>query len=274
MLRLYAATAVALVAIASFSFWESIYSDRFEDSSVTAEEFGKRFDKVPMAVGPWIGSEMKVEKATLEMAGAVNHVSRRYVNAETNQSVDLWLIVGHAREICRHTPDICYPSQGYSQVGTRVKQRIEPVGEAENPAMFFTAKFRNESTAGNRNERVFWAWNGNEEGKYQWEAPDYQKQYYGNNRALYKMYFTAQIADSNEEIPQNVAVGFAKLMIPEVNKALFPEHYKREAPATDSIDSTAAKLDASATPAVPPVGAAEAPAPSAETPVAAEPAAK
>ena len=93
MLRLYLATAVALVVITGFTYWEGIYSDRFASSSVTAEQFGKLFDKVPMAVGPWVGTEMKAEKATLEMAGAVRHVSRRYVNSENNQTVDLWLIV-------------------------------------------------------------------------------------------------------------------------------------------------------------------------------------
>jgi hypothetical protein len=246
MLRLYAATAAALFAIAGFTYWESIYSDRWVTSNVTAEDFGKRFSNVPMTVGPWVGSEMKAEKATLEMAGAVSHVSRRYVNAETNQSVDLWLIVGHARDICRHTPDICYPSQGYAQIGTRVKHRIEPTGDSEHPATFFTAKFRNESAAGGHIERVFWAWNGNEPGKDQWEAPEYQKQFYGNNRALYKMYFTAQMVDADEDIPQNVAVDFAKLMIPEINKALFHERYKSEAPAADSTSDSASAEPAAA----------------------------
>src|SRR5262245_37561504 len=123
MLRLYAPAAVAFVLIGGLTYWESIYSDRFVSTSVTAEEFGKRFANVPLEVGNWVGTDTKVEGATLAQAGAVSHVSRRYVNQDTKQQVDLWLIVGHAREICRHTPDICYPSQGYSQLGTRVKHR-------------------------------------------------------------------------------------------------------------------------------------------------------
>ena len=116
---------------------------------------------------------------------------------------------------------------------------------------------------------MFWAWNGNEEGKDQWEAPepksmwawlpvksDGPKTYYGNNRALYKMYFTARMADAEEDIPQNLAVDFAKLMIPEVNKALFPERYhgtesEAPAPAATSAESSAAKPDAGAAEAAP-----------------------
>ena len=264
MLRLYLAAAIALAAIGSLTYWESIYSDRWVSSSMTAEEFGKRFANVPMAVGPWVGTDMKAEKETLEMAGAVNHVSRRYVHSETNQSVDMWLIVGHSRDICRHTPDICYPSQGYAQIGTRVQQPIEPPADGEPRVMFFTAKFRNESEAGGHLERVFWAWNGNVEGKDQWEAPSYQKQHYGNNRALYKMYFTAQMGDAEEDVSENVAVDFAELMIPEVNRALFPDRYKGEAPR-DGSDAGAdqampAPLASDLAPAVPETSAAEAPA--------------
>src|SRR5262245_32457037 len=129
MLRLYAPAAAAIVLNAGLTYWESIYSDLFVSSSVTAEEVGKRFANVQKDLGNWNSTDMKAEAATLAQAGAVNPVSRRYVNQDTQQSVDLWLIVGHAREICRHTPDICYPSQGYSQLGTRVKHRIEPPGD-------------------------------------------------------------------------------------------------------------------------------------------------
>jgi hypothetical protein len=269
MLRLYAPVAVALLAIVGFTAWEAVLSDRFVSSSMTAEEFGKRFEQVPMDIGPWKGTNMIAEKATLEIAGAVNHVSRRYVNQDTKQEVDMWLIVGHARDICRHTPDICYPSQGYSQIGTRVKQRIEPPTDSQHPGTFFTAKFHNESSLGNKIERVFWSFNGNEEGKDEWEAPESDgvfawlpsksagpKNYYGNNTALYKMYFTAPMSDTDEDIKQNVAIDFAELALPLINKALFPERY-----AADHPDEAAAEAAATATPpATEPAAASAAPA--------------
>ena len=39
--------------------------------------------------------------------------SREYKNAITGETVGIWLIVGHAKDIMRHTPDICYPSSGF-----------------------------------------------------------------------------------------------------------------------------------------------------------------
>jgi hypothetical protein len=256
MIRLYAPVAVAVVAIVSLTAWAAHYSDRFTSSSMTAEEFGKRFARVPKdntespALGDWVGQDMEVEGATLEQAGAVSHVSRRYVNPKyPGRHVDLWLIVGHARDIVRHTPDICYPSQGYSQIGATIKYTVTPPADEEHPGDFFTAKFRNESNSGMKTERVFWAWNGNdpEGGRDDWEAPESQKLHFGPNRALYKMYFTSEMQADDEEPGKNLAVEFAKIMIPEINRALFPERYGLVAPADAAASDPAAEpLEAAA----------------------------
>jgi hypothetical protein len=243
MLRLYVPVAVTVVLIASLTFWESIYSDRFRSSSVTAEEFGKRFADVPKEVGDWVGTDQEVAGETLEVAGAVNHVSRKYVNTATNQEVDLWLIVGHSRDIGRHTPDICYPSQGFAQDGAKQKQKIEVAGEegVQREATFFTARFRHETALGGGGplQRVFWAWNPNTAEESQWIAPDSQRTYFGNNPALYKMYFTATMPDRDQPIAESAAMDFAKIMIPEVNRALFPERYG-QASAESSVEAEGA----------------------------------
>jgi hypothetical protein len=222
MTRLYIPTAVAVVLIAALTWQEAKYSDRFNDSSITAAQFGQRFVNVPRVVGPWEGVDQAVSGEVLSVAGAVSHVNRTYVNVNTQEEVDLWLIVGHSRDVCRHTPDICYPSQGFAQIGSALKHVIKlPDGEE---ATFNTSKFRNESSEGLRARRVYWAWNGNDEEHQVWEAPDYTKLHFGNNRALYKLYFTYTIPPrKDDDINDNPATEFAKLMIPRINAVLFPE---------------------------------------------------
>jgi hypothetical protein len=250
MLRVYAPAAVALLAIVSLTVFEAKFSDRFSSSAVTAEEFGKRFADIPKVVGPWMGVDMKESKETLKMAGAVRHVSRRYTNQDNNTSVDLWLIVGHSRDVCRHTPNICYPSHGYAQRGAVVKQQIIPPSTPDDVATFFTAKFTDDSPTGRKISRVFWAFNGNTEGKYKWEAPEPKslfswlpvkstgpKTYYGNNAALYKMYFTTE-TDLEEPVGESTAIEFAELMLPRINQALFPERYPGAATSDDSAGAS------------------------------------
>jgi hypothetical protein len=260
MFRLYVPVAVTVVLIASLTFWESVYSDRFTGSSMDAAEFGKRFANVPKEVGPWIGTDNEVSEETLQAAGAVNHVSRTYANRDTGQKVDLWLIVGHARDIVRHTPDICYPSNGFAQDGTAQKQSIE--AEDGSSSMFNTARFRQESILGDGGpiRRVFWAWNANKPDEKEWVAPESQRVYFGNNTALYKMYFTSSMNDRDELVMDNNAVAFAKVMIPEVNKALFPELYPAASPSSNDenepaeAETTATEPDSAASVETPAAG--------------------
>lgn len=222
MLRIYVPVAVTMVLLVSLTIVEAQFSDRWTDSSISAEEFGKRFANLPMEVGAWVGTDEEVKDETLEVAGAVNHVSRYYLNDSTNERVDIWLVVGHARDIGRHTPDVCYPSQGFAQDGDKLKQHIEASGE--EPATFFTARFRSESNPG-RPTRVFWAWHANQTPEDQWEAPDNTRLAFGNNTALYKLYFTSNMSDKNQPITENIGYEFAKIMLPVINRTLFPERY-------------------------------------------------
>lgn len=243
MLRLYVPVAVTVVLIASLTFWESVYSDRFTDSSISAAEFGKRFENVPKEVGPWVGTDNEVKEEIRKAAGAVNHVSRTYVNKETGQKADLWLIVGHARDINRHTPDICYPSQGFAQDGTTQKEAI--VADDNSNSMFNTARFRQESPLGNGGPivRVFWGWNANRPDEKEWIAPESQRRHFGNNTALYKMYFTSSMPDRDEPVADNNAMAFAKMMIPKVNKALFPELYPSTPSAAPTEESETVEVE-------------------------------
>jgi hypothetical protein len=244
MARLYVPTAVAVFLLFVLTWKEAQYSDRFRDSSVSEMEFESRFSKVPKTLGPWKGKDVGVTEEVLEVAGAVSHVNRTYVNEDTGEVVDLWLIVGHSRDICRHTPDICYPSQGFSPIGTPVQQKIV-LSDGEE-AGFNTAKFRNESPQGLVERRVFWSWNANREGQQSWEAPEpgWQRLHFGNNSGLYKLYFTFTLPRGKDEIVDNPAVRFAKAMLPEINRALF-----EDAPSKSAGDpGAAAEKSAAAAP--------------------------
>lgn len=223
MQRIYIPVGVTLVLLATLTVVEANFSDRWSETNVSAEEFGKRFANLPKELdGGWIGVDNEVADKTLETAGAVSHVSRTYENPETNERVDVWLVVGHARDIGRHTPDVCYPSQGFAQDGDKMKQTIE--ASAEKPATFFTARFRREDQPGAAT-RVFWAWNANEAPEDAWEAPGNTRLQFGNNKALYKLYFTSNMSDRNQAIQDNVGYRFAKKMLPVINRTLWPERY-------------------------------------------------
>lgn len=218
---------VAIVLIVTMTLLEARVSDRFTTSSMQAADFVERFENVPREFGNWRGVDQDVDEQVKQTAGAVGHVSRQYTNTETGDRVDLWLIVGHARDIVRHTPNICYASSGFRQVVSTTRFPFDVPGM---DAEFRTAQFSKEDVHGRSRVRVFWGWNGNEPGKQKWEGPDGARMYYGNNRALYKMYFTAPVMDDEEQASDSIAYQFGREILPLINQALFPEEASGAAP--------------------------------------------
>lgn len=224
---------LAVVLIAATTVVEGVFlRDRWGEPGVEAAELGKRFAKVPKKIGNWTGIDLPVEEDVQERSGAVNFVSRRYTNSENGQFVDLWLIIGHSRDIIRHTPDICYASSGFHQQGSVLRHTVYYDDDKE--ARFFTSKFQKEDELVRRMDRVFWAWNHPDIEK--WDAPEKPRYHYGMaTRTLYKMYFTSSVRSDEDTVDESPAAEFAALILPAIDAALF----------SDDVDSPA---DAAAMP--------------------------
>lgn len=212
--------AAAGVLMVGLTFAEARFSDRWAGSNVKSEDFAKRFARVPMTIGDWEGEDLPVEEAVRKKCGAVGYVSRVYRNQITNEEVTLWLIVGHARDICRHTPDICYPSSGFykqSQDNSPYTFAVEGIA----PANFWTNSFIREDPTHRALMRVFWAWyKPDESHEVIWQSPGVARWEFGNSRALYKMYFSAQMNNPTQTADQSSCVKFAEEFLPIVQNAL------------------------------------------------------
>jgi hypothetical protein len=234
--------------IVSLCFYEGMYlKDRWGEPGAEAAAMGQRFKNVPKKIGNWVGEDQPVDEQNRKTAGAVNYVSRFYRNEETGREVRLWLIVGHSRDIVRHTPNICYPNAGFRQDSPEIRHQV-PL-EGKEPAQFYTAKFIKENALGRVAERVFWAWNHPETNK--WESPESARHHYGLSKALYKVYFTSNVLGDEKTVGDNIAAEFAEVMLPEIDKALFPEAGAETSTTEDASESTADEEAAAETTAAP-----------------------
>ncbi|MCH2114642.1 MAG: EpsI family protein [Pirellulales bacterium] len=239
--------AAAFLLIISLSLVEGVMRDRWAEPGAEAAELGERFKNVPMQIGDWQGENLPVDEVTRSTAGAVRYVSRRYVHNDTQNTVRIWLIVGHSRDVLRHTPNICYPNQGFRAVGSPLKHPIEITGQKS--AEFYTAKYSKEDPSGRHAERVFWAWNHPDNNR--WEAPDSRRTHYGLVKALYKLYFVSNVGRDEDTVESNVSIEFMELMLPALSEALFPEEGANEGETTASSDSSSSEDVASADTAQP-----------------------
>jgi hypothetical protein len=257
----YSPIILAVLLIVGLTYFEVQMTDRLAGTNVSAEQRAALLEKVPSTVGDWHGDDMAVDPSVRKTAGAIGAVQRAYHNVRTGEKVDLWLIVGHAREVSYHTPDVCYPSQGFQARAS--ENSVYPMVFPDQPKTdFLTNTFLLENVTGQQLKRVFWSWynpsNKANEGKVVWEAPSNARWHFGNSRALYKMYFTSSMRDPKETAEQSACVRFAREFLPEVNKAL--AEVQGETPGGDANATPAA-----ATAAAEPKAEAEKPAATATT---------
>lgn len=229
-----------VLLIVGLTIAQGIMSDRLAESNITAEQQAELLKLVPNNFGDWHGEDKDVDKEVKEKAGSVGTaVSRNYRNSRTGERVDLWLIVGHARDISSHTPDICYPGSGFEARGK--ENGLYPLVVNGKDSTFWTNTFYREDVTGRHLLRVFWTWfkpgSDENEGRVVWEAPQNARWRFGNSRALYKMYFTSEMRDTMETPEQSACIHFARDFLPEVEKALTQVH--TDAPAAGESSSVA-----------------------------------
>lgn len=248
MTRTMLPAALGLIFILSLCFYEGYaMKDRWGAVGITAEDLSERFDQVPKNIGEWKGQDLPVDEIVRKTAGAIGYVSRQYTNSSTGQQVVLWLIVGHSRDVVRHQPTACYPSSGFRQAGSEVLHHINiDGGDGKNnkEAVFYTAKFEKEDAFSHRKERVFWTFNHPD--KNAWEAPQGvsgARSRYGLARALYKLYFTSNVLPGEETIEDSAAIHFAEVMLPAINKALFPTEEVAEKASSSGSDNSGEALN-------------------------------
>jgi len=211
---------LGVLALIGFTVAEARMSGRFQGSNMTAEEFAALLKKVPMDIGEWHGTDLPVEEQVKITAGARGYVSRAYRNSVTGEEVTIWLIVGHSKDVVRHTPDICYPSSGFQTMSPENAHETF-VFEGQPHADFYTNKFLKEDETGRQLVRVFWSWyKPADDGTVTWEAPEIVRWRFGNAPSLFKLYFTSKMSSYKETTDESPCMKFAEVFLPIVDKAL------------------------------------------------------
>jgi hypothetical protein len=142
--------------------------------------------------------------------------------------------------------------------------------ENEKEVPFFTNTFFREDAQGRRLIRVFWTWfnSAKHEGNVTWEIDSNPTWYFGNTRALFKMYFTSLMRDPMETAEKSPCLNFAREFLPVVEQALAQVSDPNAKPApkaekagAEEAESKAEEKTEEATPAA---DNADVPAPAAE----------
>jgi len=95
---------------------------------------------IPNALGDWYvveGSESTLEPDIARIAGATDHLIRTYVDKKSGETAVVMILYGLASVVWPHTPDACYPANGFRSVSPSRDQDIDIwVPEKPTPARF------------------------------------------------------------------------------------------------------------------------------------------
>lgn len=74
---------------------------------------------LPLTLGDWVGTEVPVSEGVQRVAGNDDFLSRTYRKALTGQTVNVYVgYTARPRTMLRHRPTVCYPSAGFTHLGT------------------------------------------------------------------------------------------------------------------------------------------------------------
>ncbi len=228
--------AAAFVLIVSLTYVQGRYSHRWSGDVADAKELVKYIAMVPKDFGDWNGTDLAVAQDVLRVAGAAGYMSREYKHQQTGDRVKVWLICGRPQDMIIHNPQICYPGQGYKQVGSRRNFPFVIEDDSSEPSVFFTAAFSKESHEAITQDRVYWAFANADEPV--WRAPTSVRVTFRGKNRLYKMYFTWQAGKESGSKDDNPATRFGHDFIPVVNKVLFGRDDAAEPAASESASGT------------------------------------
>lgn len=87
---------------------------------------------LPLEIGEWQGTDVPLSAGVQRIAGNDDFVNRQYVQRRTGQRVSLYVgYTARPRTMLRHRPTVCYPSAGYSLLGSRV--HMAPIAGESRP---------------------------------------------------------------------------------------------------------------------------------------------
>ncbi|MGE3817933.1 MAG: exosortase C-terminal domain/associated protein EpsI [Isosphaeraceae bacterium] len=182
--------------------------ERGMESPVTLED-------IPMTLGPWRGEPTEIDSEIARGTGAIQVVTRRYVNQATGVRLEVILLFGRAVNMYMHMPEICYPAAGFT-LKAGPEDRLIPVGDEE--LRFRSLVYAKGEGARTEHQEVFYSWwyDG------QWTPTAGTLKHFERISGMYKLHVARLIAPGEPATlgKASPCEEFLKELLPEMRRRL------------------------------------------------------
>jgi hypothetical protein len=201
---------VAVVFVTTSGLVHGLWSGRWSDGDILREATA-RLTLIPLIASEWEGRDLPMNPRQLKNAEVSGALQRHYVNRRSGSVVALTLLCGRPGPISVHTPDICYRSSGYEEVGQAARY-----SSPENPGIDLWIRRFQKQTAIPTQLRIFYGWTTN--GVI--EAPHSPRLTFAGRPVLYKLYLVRELLKANESIDSDPALDLLRVLRPQLRTTL------------------------------------------------------
>jgi hypothetical protein len=205
--------ATGVAAILTSGALHGWLTGRWGNNSALATAVASKMAKMPLQVGNWRGEVLPTQDAGL-LGNVYGYFSGRYTNNRDGNSVTVFLLGGPPGPVAIHTPDACYPANGYEMVGQAPLS--VPVPGADS-AEFWSADFLRTRAAEQSRLHILWSWNAGG----RWLVPDSPRLTFAQYPVLYKLYVIREVPHYQEKGGTDPAQDFLQVLLPTLEQSLF-----------------------------------------------------
>jgi hypothetical protein len=206
-------TIAAMTLLIGTGLVHGTWTNRWRPSAALTAQ-AARLDSVPTVIGDWKSTGFELDPEEREMAGAVNYLARRYTHAGRGITLTVLLLCGLPGNISTHSPEICYPGEGFSL--DEATGFTRDYGSPNGPAEFRTALAKRGGTNPSV-LRLFWGWNASKG----WFAPDNPRWTFASEPALCKLYVVRETAGAIVDAKDDPCNEFLTVFLPELDRIVF-----------------------------------------------------
>jgi hypothetical protein len=203
---------IVLSVVVLSGFVDGHWTDRW----TVAEELNAASAKLatlPMTIGDWDGRAQEIDSRALAIAEIAGYARRLYVNRRTGSTVTLLILCGRPGPLSVHLPETCYGGAGFEEADGR-RTYSEP---GPPSADFWVYRFQKREAAIPEHLRVLCSWGA----AGTWRAVDSPRLEFAHLPTLYKMYIVRQLPRGDEQLTDDPALEFIRVLLPELEKSLF-----------------------------------------------------
>jgi hypothetical protein len=117
---------IACLLLGSSAAVRAVQDRRHKDEASYLEQCPFPLDKIPRTLGHWTNSDgdQKLDSRTMLITGGKEHIIRTYLDDSTGVKLVVLVLFGPVEPVIPHTPEVCYPANGFSNVEEPINRLI------------------------------------------------------------------------------------------------------------------------------------------------------